>query len=59
MNMEPSTTEAVAQVKGAVTTVSVLNHLKNNRVEVALACILLHLLGVSDRILTNLSGVCF
>ena len=45
MNMEPSATEAAAQVKGAVTTVSVLNHLKNNRVDVALGLILLHLLG--------------
>jgi len=59
MTMDPSTTEAAAQVKGAVTTVSVLNHLKNNRVEVALSLILLHLLGVSDRILANLTGVCF
>jgi len=59
MNMEPSATEAVTQVKGAVTTVSVLNHLKNNRVEVALSIILLHLLGVSDRILANISGVRF
>lgn len=59
MNMEPSTTEAAVQVKGAVTTVSVLNHLKNNRIEVALGLILLHLLGVSDRILANLAGVCF
>lgn len=59
MNMDPSATEAAAQVKGAVTTVSVLNHLKNNRVEVALSLILLHLLGVSDRILANLTGVCF
>jgi len=59
MNMDPSATEAAAQVKDAVTTVSVLNHLKNNRVEVALSIILLHLLGVSDRILANISGVCF
>lgn len=59
MNMDPSASEAAAQVKGAVTTVSVLNHLKNNRVEVALSLILLHLLGVSDRILANLTGVCF
>lgn len=46
-------------VKEAVTTASVLNHLKNNRIEYLLAVGLLHLLGVSDRLLANLQGVCF
>ena len=46
-------------VKSAVTTASVLNHLKNNRIEYLLVIGLAHLLGVSDRILTQVSGVCF
>jgi hypothetical protein len=51
---------AVAEtVKEAVTTASVLNHLKQNRVEYALCLIALHLLGASDRLLAQLSGVCF
>lgn len=46
-------------VKNAVTAASVLSHVKNNRIELALGLILLHLLGVSDRILAQVSGVCF
>jgi hypothetical protein len=52
------TPEAEA-VKSAVTTASILNHVKNNRVEYLLALGLLHLLGVSDRLLAQMSGVCF
>ena len=52
------TPEAEA-VKSAVTTASIINHLKNNRIEYLLAIGLLHLLGVSDRLLTQVSGVCF
>jgi len=46
-------------VKEAVTTASLLNHLKNNRIEYLLGVGLLHLLGVSDRLLAQVSGVCF
>jgi len=46
-------------VQKAVTTASLLNHLKNNRIEYMLAIGILHLLGVSDRLLGQLSGVCF
>jgi len=46
-------------VKEAVTTASLLNHLKNNRIEYLLGIGLLHLLGVSDRLLAQVSGVCF
>lgn len=53
--MDPS----VDTVKEAVTTASILNHVKNNRVEYLLGLGLLHLLGVSDRLLAQLSGVCF
>jgi ssRNA-specific RNase YbeY (16S rRNA maturation enzyme) len=54
--MDPATTETV---KEAVTTASVLNHLKNNRIEYLLVMGLLHLLGVSDRLLAQMQGVCF
>ena len=46
-------------VKGALTAASLFNHVKNNRIEYLLVIGLLHLLGVSDRLLANVSGVCF
>ncbi len=46
-------------VKSAITGASLLNHIKNNRIEYLLAIGLLHLLGVSDRLLAQVSGVCF
>ena len=46
-------------VKTAVTTASIMSHVKNNRIEYLLAIGLMHLLGVSDRILSQVSGVCF
>ncbi len=52
-------TPEIETVKEAVTTASLLNHLKNNRIEYLLGVALLHLLGVSDRLLGQLSGVCF
>ena len=51
--------EEVAAVKQAVTTASVVNHLKNNRLEYLLVVGLLHLMGVSDLVITRVSGVCF
>ena len=52
-------TPEIETVKEAVTTASLFNHLKNNRIEYMLAIGILHLLGVSDRLLGQLSGVCF
>lgn len=52
--MDPS----VDTVKDAVTSASILNHIRQNRVEYLLGVGLLHLLGVSDRILAQLNGVC-
>ena len=46
-------------VKEAVTSASVLNHLKNNRLEYLMGVGILHLMGVSDVILSSVSGVCF
>ncbi len=51
--------EETELVKDAVTTASLLNHVKNNRLEYLLVIGLLHLLGVSDRIYGTLIGVCF
>jgi len=38
--------------------VSILNHIKDNRIEYMLGVAVLHLLGVSDKIIASLSGVC-
>ena len=46
-------------VKDAVTARSLLNHLRENRIEYLLVVALAHLLGVSDRILAQTSGICF
>ena len=46
-------------VKNAVTARSLLCHLKENRIEYLLLVGLIHLLGLSDRILASVSGVCF
>ncbi len=59
MTLTPETIATAETVKEAVTAASLLNHLKNNRIEYLLAMGLLHLLGVSDRLLAQLSGVCF
>lgn len=53
--MESAATETV---KEAVTTVSVISHIKNNRVEYLLCLVALHLLGVSDRLLATATGMC-
>ena len=52
-------TAVIEPVQKAVTTASILTHVKNNRIEYLLAIGLLHLLGVSDRLLAQLNGVCF
>jgi hypothetical protein len=56
ITMESAATETV---KEAVTTASVISHLKNNRIEYLLCLVALHLLGVSDRLLAQVSGMCF
>ncbi len=49
----------IETVKDAATSARVLTLLKENRIELIGCVILAHLLGVSDRILGQLSGVCF
>ena len=48
----------IETVKDAVTARSLLNHLRENRIEYLLVVLVAHLLGVSDRILASTSGIC-
>ncbi len=59
LNMNGTETTAVETVKTAVTARSFLTAVKENRIEVLLVITLLHLLGVSDRVLAQASGICF
>lgn len=60
MNMNGAPVETTVEtVKTAVTARSFFTALKENRIEVLLALILLHGLGVSDRVLAQASGICF
>eukprot|EP01051_Picozoa_sp_SAG22_P019580 SAG22_NODE_3662_length_1586_cov_56110.862811_2_plen_60_part_00 len=53
------TAPAVDAVTNAITARSLLIHLKDNRIEYLLMIGLAHVLGVSDRILTQVTGICF
>lgn len=54
------TNEVVKEgVQGAAAGARILSTIKENRIEVIGLLILAHLLGVSDRILAQVSGVCF
>ncbi len=59
--MNPPVTEAATAetVQKAVTTASILSHIKANRIEYIGLVILAHLLGFSDRLLAQVNGVCF
>jgi hypothetical protein len=46
-------------VQGAATGARILTYVKENRLEMIGLLILAHLLGVSDRVLGQLNGVCF
>ncbi len=59
MNPPIEGSTAVETVKTAVTARSLLTSIKENRIEVLLVITLLHLLGVSDRVLAQASGICF
>ncbi len=56
--MEPSANQSVTLVKDTVTTASILSHIKENRIEYLLLIGLLHLLDISDRVLTHAAGMC-
>lgn len=46
-------------VQGAATSARILTYVKENRVEMIGFLILAHLLGLSDRLWAQASGVCF
>lgn len=46
-------------VQGAATSARILTYVKENRVEMIGLLILAHLLGLSDRLWAQASGVCF
>ena len=57
---EERTAAATAEtVQKAVTTASILSHIRANRYEYAFIVVFAHLLGFSDRLLAQLNGVCF
>jgi hypothetical protein len=58
LSPEPTTVGEVVTVQNAITVSSVVSHIKNNRIEYIGLIILSHLLGVSDYVLSNASGVC-
>ncbi len=51
-------TAETIKVKDTVTTASILSHVRDNRIEYLLAIGLLHLLGISDRVLAYGTGIC-
>lgn len=55
MNPDPV---AVETVQKAVSTASIVSHLKNNRIEYLLLVGICHMLGLTDRLWTSASGVC-
>jgi hypothetical protein len=50
--------ETAQQVKNTATAARVLSYIKDNRTEMIALAILVHLLGLSDRVLGQLNGVC-
>ncbi len=52
--MEPSQ----VPVKEAITVASIINHIKNNRIEYLLVLGLSHLLGLSDHLFAYGAGIC-
>jgi hypothetical protein len=54
-----ATSEVVTTVKDSVTGARILSLLKENRLELIALTILVHVLGLSDRALAHLNGVCF
>ena len=51
--------ETIDTVKDSATAARILSYIKDNRTEMIALAILVHLLGLSDRVLDKLNGVCF
>ena len=59
MIQEKETVAAAAEtVQKAVTSASILSHLKANRIEYIGLVIICHLLGISDRLLAQVPAMC-
>jgi len=53
--MQPATETVVSTTK----VLTALDHLKNNRIEYLMVLILSHFLGITDKLISHASGVCF
>ncbi len=53
--MNPASETIVTATKAA----TALDHLKNNRIEYLLVLILSHFFGITDKLLSHTTGVCF
>ena len=51
-----ATTETIVATTKAATA---LDHLKNNRIEYLLVLILSHFLGITEKVFSHATGVCF
>ncbi len=51
--------EVLTTTVDAARAATVLDHIKNNRIEYLLGIAILHLLGISDKIISQVSGICF
>ena len=49
---------ALEPVQKAVTTASIVSHIRNNRIEYLLIVGISHLMGLTDRLWTQASGIC-
>lgn len=52
-------TTTLETVQDSTTAARVLSYLKENRTEMIALAILVHILGLTDRVLAQLNGVCF
>jgi hypothetical protein len=57
MNMTPA--PEVEAVRATTAAARILCAVKENRIELIGVMILAHLLGISDKLIANVSGVCF
>ncbi len=56
---EKTVATTAGTVTKAVSTASIMSHIKANRIEYIGLIIICHLLGFSDRLLAQVNGVCF
>ncbi len=56
---EKTVVATAGTVTKAVSTASIMSHIKANRIEYIGLIIICHLLGISDRLVAQVNGVCF